>query len=490
MTAFEAWLDRIAYVQWALVPLVVVAGIGATVARSRAATRTGLATVLLAAMLVPFFVPVLQDPGAALDATRRDFAATPYSRAVEVPLHETSTDKASPPSVAHGSEFSPVRFRIPTWLWMTGTMLLAARALAGIVRTRRRLRGMPDAPNDVLREVGSIAEDLVVRAPRCVLSNERCSPAVYCLGAPVLILPAALWRSLDADARRALLVHELAHVKRRDGLLRAVAGVASCLVWWNPVVWWLRARLRSHSEDACDAWVGAIDDEAPTTFTRALLETERFLGGVPLRPRPALIPVASGKARALGRRLRRIVEVAPHRASGLGVSFVAVLALAASTTGWIGVQATAPARANAADGVDDALALGRSARPSRSHRPIAAACRRRNGSRTPSRSGDNASRSGNGRRAPTRRRRDRQFLRAGYGRRPRPPRRARKGSFTERPTRSRRRDRPHRTAHRSRSARVALRSSTTRLFVACAPRGRRCPRALGTRVNAFDAVHH
>lgn len=360
MTAFEAWLDRIAYVQWALVPLVVAAGIGATVARSRAATRTGLATVLLAAMLVPFFVPVLRDPGAALDATRRDFAATPYSRAVDVPLHETSTGKASPPSVAHGSGFSPVRFRIPTWLWMTGTMLLAARALAGIVRTRRRLRGMPDAPNDVLREVGSIAEDLVVRAPRCVLSNERCSPAVYCLGAPVLVLPAALWRSLDTDARRALLVHELAHVKRRDGLLRAVAGVASCLVWWNPVVWWLRARLRANSEDACDAWVGAIDDEAPTTFTRALLETERFLGGVPLRPRPALIPVASGKARALGRRLRRIVEVAPHRASGLGVSFVAVLALAASTTGWIGVQATAPARANAADGVDDALALGRS----------------------------------------------------------------------------------------------------------------------------------
>ena len=60
-----------------------------------------------------------------------------------------------------------------------------------------------------------------------------------------------------ADERRVqdwqwIVAHELAHVRRRDYLVRWVEWLACVCFWWNPVVWWAQRNLRAMEEICCD----------------------------------------------------------------------------------------------------------------------------------------------------------------------------------------------------------------------------------------------
>jgi beta-lactamase regulating signal transducer with metallopeptidase domain len=80
---------------------------------------------------------------------------------------------------------------------------------------------------------------------------------VFALPRATLLWPAELDQRLDLAGMRAVLLHELAHLKRRDQLTAWLEIAAACLWWWHPVVWWARHELREYAEFACDAWVVA-----------------------------------------------------------------------------------------------------------------------------------------------------------------------------------------------------------------------------------------
>ena len=69
--------------------------------------------------------------------------------------------------------------------------------------------------------------------------------------APVILLPADA-PSWSADRIRLVLVHEFAHLVRRDWLIQLAGEVARAINWFNPLFWIACARLRRESEYACD----------------------------------------------------------------------------------------------------------------------------------------------------------------------------------------------------------------------------------------------
>ncbi|MEJ7638850.1 MAG: M56 family metallopeptidase [Singulisphaera sp.] len=86
------------------------------------------------------------------------------------------------------------------------------------------------------------------------------------------------------------MTHELAHWKRRDHLAEPARRAACCLLPWNPLAWWARARLGGLSELACDDWVIASGQSA-TDYAESLL------GLVPQRRTAfALAAVSGGSA--------------------------------------------------------------------------------------------------------------------------------------------------------------------------------------------------
>jgi beta-lactamase regulating signal transducer with metallopeptidase domain len=71
---------------------------------------------------------------------------------------------------------------------------------------------------------------------------------------PVVLLPRE-WNQWSNETKRAVLLHEMGHHASRDPLWRMVSLMAAAVYWFNPLVWWLAARLQSQAEFACDARV-------------------------------------------------------------------------------------------------------------------------------------------------------------------------------------------------------------------------------------------
>ena len=97
-----------------------------------------------------------------------------------------------------------------------------------------------------------------------VLVGERIStPGVIGCFWPTLLLPASMLSGIPAEDLRAILVHELAHIRRYDYLVNFLQMVVEALLFFNPAVWWISRQIRIEREACCDAagvrWTGQGD---------------------------------------------------------------------------------------------------------------------------------------------------------------------------------------------------------------------------------------
>ena len=110
---------------------------------------------------------------------------------------------------------------------------------------------------------------LGVRLPEVRESAAASSPVVVGAVRPVLLLPRGFARYSEAE-RRAAVLHELAHVKRRDYLVNAVCRVVGLPVVWHPAAHWVQGRVRRSREMVCDA-MAAEEMESEVGYARCLL---------------------------------------------------------------------------------------------------------------------------------------------------------------------------------------------------------------------------
>jgi beta-lactamase regulating signal transducer with metallopeptidase domain/HEAT repeat protein len=128
-----------------------------------------------------------------------------------------------------------------------GWLAFGALSVARIIRRSREL----DSP-DWMNPLWEVADRLELeKAPRLVRSDDAKMPFACGLLRPTIVLPAES-DSWTLDRRRAVLLHELAHVRRRDLVGHTVGRFACALYWFHPLVWTAAKQLRSESERACD----------------------------------------------------------------------------------------------------------------------------------------------------------------------------------------------------------------------------------------------
>ncbi len=131
-----------------------------------------------------------------------------------------------------------------------------------------------------------------------LMSGERTMPMVGGLWRAKLLLPAeaAEW---SAGRREAVVVHELAHVKRWDCLTKLVGHVACAAYWFNPLAWWAFRELQREAEGACDDLVVA-SGQAPSEYAGHLVEVAAGLRSGMLVAHNS-IAMARGRGAARGR---------------------------------------------------------------------------------------------------------------------------------------------------------------------------------------------
>ncbi len=145
------------------------------------------------------------------------------------------------------------------------------------------------------------------RAPRLRVVAARISPLVLPrFAGSEIVVPRGLVESLEPREIEAILVHELAHVRRRDSWVRLVELAATIAFWWHPVVYAARAALRRAEESCCDE---RVLDQLPghaTDYALGLVKTLEYLS--PARERQPVWATGAAPAPAIERRLNMILD--------------------------------------------------------------------------------------------------------------------------------------------------------------------------------------
>ncbi|HEX7086744.1 MAG TPA: M56 family metallopeptidase [Vicinamibacterales bacterium] len=162
---------------------------------------------------------------------------------------------------------------------VTGTLLRLAWLGLGLWRLRGlRTAGVDAGPG---AEVDELVRVTGARASiRYVDGIEQ--PMTFGLFSPVVLLPPAL-RAQPAEIRRAVLCHELVHVRRRDWAAVLVEEAVRAAFWFHPAMWWLVSRVQLAREEAVDEQAVLVTGSR-RAYMRALLA---FADHAPLSPAPA-----------------------------------------------------------------------------------------------------------------------------------------------------------------------------------------------------------
>jgi beta-lactamase regulating signal transducer with metallopeptidase domain len=151
-------------------------------------------------------------------------------------------------------------------------LLAAFRHLRRLKAASEPLDGSWAAPVHDLRQALSISKQIDVRI------GANPGPLTFGVVRKTILLPATA-NEWSAERRRWVLAHELAHVKRNDGLGQLLCQVVCTVYWFNPLIWYAVHRLGIERERACDDCVlVGLGGSAPD-YADHLLQIARGLNG-------------------------------------------------------------------------------------------------------------------------------------------------------------------------------------------------------------------
>jgi beta-lactamase regulating signal transducer with metallopeptidase domain len=160
---------------------------------------------------------------------------------------------AVPPPTRPAAPVAPLWPSILLSIWACGVAAHLGRSAAAGLRAHRLMRASKPADGRLASVAERAATDMGVSMPevRVMPPGSRFGPMAMGRRRACVLLPSDAddW---PEDRLLSVLLHEMAHVRRRDAAWSAAAGVVCALHWPNPLVWLAAARLRTEAERACD----------------------------------------------------------------------------------------------------------------------------------------------------------------------------------------------------------------------------------------------
>jgi beta-lactamase regulating signal transducer with metallopeptidase domain len=264
-------------------------------ATKRAAGRYVIGVVTLALMIaapvITFFV--IQNPAMpAVPATQNFIPAVSHVAKAAVQPAATISESYLP---------SANVFNWLVGLWFAGVLLFSLRTAGGfflIARLRRK------NANPLAGELLAICREMqkrlgITRAIRYCQGLHLDAPAVLGWFRPVVMLPMSALTGLTETQLRAVIAHELAHIRRFDAFFNLLQVAAETLLFYHPAVWWLNKRIRVERENCCDDVALSVCGD-PTEYARALAQMEEWRVAPSLAMAANRGPLASRVARLLG----------------------------------------------------------------------------------------------------------------------------------------------------------------------------------------------
>ncbi len=219
-------------------------------------------------------------------------------------------------------------------LWIVGVWIFCSVNVVGWISVcRLRRRGVCCAPAHWQKELVRLSAEL--RLSRPILLMESCLvdvPMVLGHFRPFILMPIGLLAGLPPEQIEAILLHELAHIRRCDYLVNVLQRLAEGLLFYHPAVWWIARVIRDEREHCCDDVVVALSDNAHQyAVALTALEQNRW---------PGRKPAVAATGGSLVKRIRRLLY--PNVPNGAWTPMLAVILLIATVAVALAVWRSEP----------------------------------------------------------------------------------------------------------------------------------------------------
>jgi beta-lactamase regulating signal transducer with metallopeptidase domain len=283
---------------------------------ARAAVRYALWLVLLVKLLLP---PSLALPTSAAwwlfpSAVSRKLPTTRFVVRYGPDIASRLSSQPAPVFTPPRPPLSAAAWIVPVWgalsfgllVWMTARWRQVAR---DVKRAAPALAWLDELFNAAKNSIG------LRRTVRLRVTDQAMSPVVCGLFRPVILLPQSLVEKLPPAQLRAVLLHELTHLRRGDVWANCAQALLQTVYWWHPLVWLANARIRRVREEAVDdAVMLTLRDEAET-YAPTLLEVAKLAFNRPLASL-GLVGILESRS-VLRQRIERLVDFRAPRKAGL-----------------------------------------------------------------------------------------------------------------------------------------------------------------------------
>jgi uncharacterized protein (TIGR03435 family) len=285
---------------------------------SGSSARYALACAALASMMI---APILTF--AALHPP----AIAPNLATFSAPLSAAGPVARGPAAWITVAFDQPVPASYFPWMvavWIGGTMICWLRLFFGwIIAHRLRSRLVQPAPADWQHAMDRLQSRIGMSRPvRLLVSTLAHAPAAVGWLRPVVLLPGAALAGLSSAQLEAILLHELAHIRRHDYLVNILQSAVEALLFYHPAVWWISHHIRDERELCCD--------DVAVSLTRDATDYARALAQLALAPATNLGAASAATAGSVAHRIARLIgQPAAPTFTAPGVSAAAIVLVTA-----------------------------------------------------------------------------------------------------------------------------------------------------------------
>jgi beta-lactamase regulating signal transducer with metallopeptidase domain len=159
-----------------------------------------------------------------------------------------------------------------SWIWLIGVSLMSLRLLGGFSYLFW-LNKVSHSPLPIEMNLFLEQKRKEAGLKRIIgkLSSHIQSPMVFGHFKPILLFPVALLSKLTPEQVEAVIIHELAHVKRNDYILNIFQIFIEIIFYFHPVTWWLTSIIKREREHICDDEAAGKELNQKLSYAKALL---------------------------------------------------------------------------------------------------------------------------------------------------------------------------------------------------------------------------
>ncbi|MDX1983339.1 MAG: M56 family metallopeptidase [Bryobacteraceae bacterium] len=218
--------------------------------------------------------------------------------------------QASPPAAS--ARMEPARVERETvrpegplmGLWMAGTLMLLARLAYGYAWLRLTKRRSTIEPGHSHRLENLLLRYGVGRRVKLLESPRVRTPIAAGFRKPAVIVPQGFASQLTAGEMHHVLLHEVAHLSRRDDWWNLLSRLVRAALWFHPAVNWILRRVEQEREMACDEWAAEASGQQ-----RQYAESLARVAEISVSARfPLLATGALGGKAGITRRIERLLR--------------------------------------------------------------------------------------------------------------------------------------------------------------------------------------